>query len=236
MTKLKFAQRFASEDNTPAAPGGAEATFDDGQGKKELIVMEGPLSEMITKALNLYLVKKPLDEGERDEDGETATESQAIDAELAAAVAQASKHADSFYEAASRVRLVSQYDDFDESPDAVVINVPEESVTSPQEVDRIENAAGKAAGQNRDVVVMVTTVNNNGFGEVVEKAIAATQDDGLTAENVGQVLDNNSGPVYDADICEAAERIYDKMPGVTLVYGIEGFAQWLKIRHGLSGV
>jgi len=227
MTKLKFARRFAAEADTPvpaAQPGGAEATYDDGKGKKELIVMEGPLSEVITKALNLYLVKKPLDEGESDEDGETATESQAIDAELAAAVAQASKHADSFYEAASRVRLVSQYDDFDES-----------SVTSPQEVDRIENAAGKAADSKREVVVMVTTSANDGLGEIIQKAVTATSDDGLTAENVGQDLENNTQPDFSDELKAGAESIYGKMPGVVVVYGIEGFANWLKIRHGLSG-
>jgi len=190
---------------------------------------------VITKALNLYLVKKPLDEGESDEDGETATESQAIDAELAAAVAQASKHADSFYEAASRVRLVSQYDDFDESPDAVVVNVPEESVTSPQEVDRIENAAGKAADSKREVVVMVTTSANDGLGEIIQKAVTATSDDGLTAENVGQDLENNTQPDFSDELKAGAESIYGKMPGVVVVYGIEGFANWLKIRHGLSG-
>ena len=248
LTAEAFEEQTASKDtNTDPKSSNSDSvekgdkklseTYSDGTGTKDLIVMTGPLSEIYTKALGVYFAKKPIEGDGDDIDGETidatpSTESQANDAIMAAAVSEVATHQASIAPVGSRVRLVSQYTDFDEEPNVNVMVVPAEGATSPQVVTAINHATNQARDNSRDMVVMVTTVAPNDY-------LTPTFDDGLNMFNITGDFENDTDSAIDEKdenmlgaTVASVERMTIKYNRKTVVAGVEGFAAWLVKKYG----
>lgn len=214
-------QRFGAESTTEDSkePEGTSVTYAEGdnEGKQDLIVMSGPLSEVYTKALGVYFAKKDITE-EQDGGEVIASESQANDAIMASKLANVAKDIESntgvqntFNQVANKINLVSQYDDFDETPDVQVIVVDQTQLSDPEVIESVNTASKLASANDREVVLFAAVGNDT---EVFE-----SNDEGGLISNTEEKEERL-----------ATESLYQGNK-FTLVYGMEGFANWLRNRY-----
>lgn len=214
-------QRFGAESTTEESKeiAGTNVTYAEGDndGKQDLIVMSGPLSEVYTKALGVYFAKKDIIE-EQDGGEVIAVETQANDAIMASKLATVVKDIESntgvqntFNQLANKINLVSQYDDFDETPDVQVIVVDQTQLSDPEVIESVNAASKQANANDREVVLFAAT----GDGAEV-----------FTPNDEGGLVSNTE--VQEERL--ATESLYQGNK-FTLVYGMEGFANWMRNRY-----
>lgn len=204
-------------------------TFDEGEGKKDIICMNGPLGEAYTRALNVLFAKKDLTElGETQKEGEAqkavvATETMIMDDE--AVQKTLSLHQDLIDEANDALHPGS---DIDKRFDFAAVDVPESSNTSafvmtarnalkPEVVDQVQTASKVP---NRQVVlVVVADPKGEAQGMVMRQRLVQLEDTGPRVS-----LDDDTD-----QFSLAAESLYSAH-GVSVVHGMRGFIGYLHSR------
>lgn len=165
-------------DSSNKSSDGASFTYDEGKGRKEIVQLSGPLSEIYTRALNIYYAKKPaFDEEQIPEDisqadtdalmsaamlTPTRTESQAsaesiqLDDEKLRAVLTAIQKDKLDQEHEDKFEFVNDCIAADieaTEPDVIAFMSPYDSALKPEVIDTVQTAA---RNKNKDVVMVIT--------------------------------------------------------------------------------
>ncbi len=124
--------------NTNNESTGSSVTYDEGDGKKDLVVMTGPLSHIYTQALNLYFAKKDVNEPDvvkdnKEQSASIANESIQIDSVIQTGLM---KHLEAqqtnpliYYE------IKPEREDIDRDPSVVVFSTSIAEANKPEVVD-----------------------------------------------------------------------------------------------------
>lgn len=216
-------------------------TYDEGKGKKDIVQLTGPLSEVYTRALNIYYAKKPafdtdsipdgLSQSETEDlmnsamiaqdpdklaEGKMATESAQLEDTNMRAIIAAVQDYQLVDEAQSKFAFVNDSlitDIKDAQTDIVAQFTPFENALKPEVVDAVHSSA-EDKGEN---VVMVITDNDHFFTH------------GLSANKKFINLNENSNhnPVFGPkDFDAAIESLYTSK-GIKVVNGFEGLVTHL---------
>lgn len=254
-------------------------TYSEGGGETDLIVMTGPLSTIYTKALGVYFAKQPIDSANpgpsKDEpipgdtsekktanepkEGEdttvsssVASESQANDAIMEAAVMNIAKNDDSFKSISPRVALQNQYNDYDIEPDATVFVVDGKDGTAPQTVTQIQAAVKQAEVAERDFLVLygndVTRIDPNNQIKTSYAVLPeynnkkdTTTSDGSFSENTAVTKPDdliaavpefqNELDAFGVESIDDLKIALESLYGCSVVMGVRGFGQWIAKKY-----
>ena len=213
-----------------AQVGGSEFTYRDNEGRKDLIVMTGPLSEVCTKALGVYFAKTDIsasDDGEGEVVQEVpAAETIVNDMMMEKALLEAASNRNIFERASSRLLLVNQYDDFDEPPCAQVMTVTTPFASSPETMEAVGAAVEVNEKHRRDTVLFVDTVPD-------VTGVSGPMTEGMQTEiidtNAPDVPVDSFEEITSSESQMALESLYAGK-GVKVVFGMEGLARWMYSR------
>lgn len=225
----------------PQDQGGAQTTYDDGDGVKDLIVMTGPLGNAYTKALDVYFAKRPI--GTPPDDGgkvekypgdlteEATGETVAMDTTMSSALMDVAASNVNFPEgAAPRLQLLSPYDDFDVQPDATVFVIDNDQIRQPQNVQVIQAANKICKDNGRPFAIMVTEVRANGtITQNRQPELEFNNDKSVI--NIDHKFEADTDPLADPEAEAnqfALERLFD---GIEVLRGVQGFHGWVQKRY-----
>lgn len=191
--------------------GSNPATYNQGNGQEELILMTGPLGEVYTKALSQYFAKTPVDGVE-----ELAVESQAQDAVLTSTALR--EHIKRVSEQGANVRVVDQSATLVKTPRVIAYVVPARASTRPETIITVKGWVDRAKGSGREVILICDSRSEN---------------DNWMGTNASVVLDDKIPSPYDVgqNFVRATEDYYEPI-GVTVVNGARGFVDWVKENCG----
>lgn len=211
MGKLLNVALASIEQSTLLEEGGRSVTYDEGQGKKDLVVMTGPLSNVYTQALNVYFAKT--DVNERDvESAAVAVESAAIDTVIATAL-QDKLDQDSLVDI---LNLVSASDDIDENPNAVVFATDYANANKPEVIEAAELESERYSESNKGWVLFIGPDPRNP-SKLTEQILEEDKVEEINAFNAGDQFKR------------ATEGLYTSR-GMNVVVGFENLVGWLKTR------
>lgn len=183
-------------------------TYNEGNGVVDTIVMTGPLSEIYTRALGVYFAKKPLD------GSVLASESQAMDTVRNAVI---SDSLDAGLKEIADAVVLQTPAEVISNPDATVFAVDYSQVNRPEVIDAMERlrTRAKASGMDYVFVVHVDPLTQSapvydGYNKMLP----------LDADGVAKT-DLSTG------VFSRATENYCESLGFPMVYGMEGFANWL---------
>lgn len=191
-------------------------TYNDGQGVQQTIVMDGPLSQIYSKALNIYLAKKPI-EPEVHDSLSAAFESAAIDTLLSESLND--EQQDNEVDAKlNGYKIVSANSDVVNSPDAIVYSVDANNSNIEKELSTIETNSERYSNIGTDFIVFIAPefgVN----GKMVEKSLWVDFSDikKLTAKTISNTFKTST------------EQFFESR-GIKAVVGFENLLEWLKTR------
>lgn len=207
-------------DGSPAAIGNSsddqiEFTYDEGQGVKDTIVMDGPLSNVYTQALNVYFAKKPIEDDEFDSLSK-AFESAAIDSILATQMAsiQNGEQSDDSIDI-SGLKVVPANMDIVQSPKAVIYAVTANNAVIDNEIEVIEASHDRVKNAGKEFMVFVgPELGTDGqVGPIM---------DYIDFSNVSKINAFNI-----SDKFSRATESYFETRGIPVVVGFENLVQWL---------
>ena len=204
-------------------------TYDEGNGKKELVKLTGPLSEIMTQSLNIAFAKKPVFDKEVDiPDGLSQQDTQELldsakitpemrsaesfqqeEQEIKAAIAASKLLMD---DVGSRYDFISDNNDTESNPQVVVSLVKEEDLLKPQVVDEIHTRADSEP-QAHNLVMVTDKAEYMGVGMGIKRKLVSSIKD---EENISTKL--------------SIENLYTK-EGITVLYGLESFLHYLHSRR-----
>lgn len=184
------------------------ATYDQGNGETEMIMMTGPMGDMYTKALSVYFRKEPLAE---ENTTNVATESQSQDAMIASATAA---HLEKQKEQLNHIQLVTPASNLTGTPKVIAYVVPAKDSLSPETVVKVGEMYERAKARDRNVIMICDT--NKATGNWMGTN-ANVVDDGKVQTNY------ETG----SDFTRATEAYFEKL-GIPVVIGMEGFVDWVK--------
>ena len=214
-------------------------TYDEGKGKKDIVQLTGPLSEVYTRALNIYYAKKPafdtdsMPEGMSQSDTEALMNSSMIakteDAPSQESAQLEDSHMRAVIAAVHSAKLNEEAKDkFEFVNDSIISDIqnsqtdivaqftPFEDALKPEVVDAVQTSAEDKDKQ----IVMVITDNDQFF----TKAASTGRKHIDLSENASY------NPVFGPkDFDTAIESIYISN-GVTVVNGFEGLVNYLNSR------
>ena len=78
LEECQACEQKKNADNTANQPVNTNVTYNDGQGIKDTVVVDGPLSEVFTKALNVKFKKQPITGEETPEQEKVVTKQEAL--------------------------------------------------------------------------------------------------------------------------------------------------------------
>lgn len=222
---LKIIMEDISEDITGAKPVNKDegVTYNEGNGRQDTVVMTGPLSGAFTKALNLYFAKKDItnqDEGDILEDqtdsASVAAESVAIDSIIKTNLTNhfARKEFSNF------INLVSDSEEFEENPTAIIMTTDMSSALKPEVVDLMESQNDLYKDSDKEVIAFIgpNIENDSGLGNVF-----------VELDNKTNINMTNAGDTFK----RATEALYTTR-GIKVVVGFESLVEWLKTRQANS--
>lgn len=226
------AQSGSVADSSSNNPGADEFTYDEGKGEKELIQITGPLSEVFTKALNVYYAKEPvLTEKNIPEDisqSDTAllAESSKIDQHSSESMINTETNLNAILD-----YIVSQDpgstigDNYDfttdsamkdmDDPNMIVKSMEIEEALEPETVSKLEDAAD--AGKSE----MVLVISNKPY-----YSSATANDVKLEYVNIAQQY---ASPYITSEDEVALEKLYTH-PKIKTVLGVPELFSYLKER------
>ena len=81
LEECQACEQKKNADNTANQPVNTNVTYNDGQGIKDTVVVDGPLSEVFTKALNVKFKKQPITGEETPDEEKVVTKQEALQQE-----------------------------------------------------------------------------------------------------------------------------------------------------------
>jgi hypothetical protein len=214
-----------------------KATYDEGKGVQDQVVMTGPLSTVYTKALNLYFAKTEIDGSDTDapaeivpiesngttrtiESNAVATESAAIDTMISKNLADVLDKKDAS-EFVNSINVVPDSDDIFVNPNTIVMGTDAASVLKPETVEEVQVMKDRCEAGGKDFFVFVgPDSEGNDLMHDIGVQIA-TGDSDENAFNAGDQFKR------------ATEAIYDRI-GVEVVYGFSDLSK--RLRKASKGV
>lgn len=192
-------------------------TYNEGQGQTETIVMDGPLSQIYSKALNLYFAKKPVDVQVHDSLS-AAFESAAIDAAITQTIEVSGELDDQTQQTLSGYKIIPANMDIVESPSAVIYTTSAKRDSIDRDFNIIEQNNDRYTKAGKEFIVFIAPefgVN----GEMTQKDIWLDFDKirKLNALNIG-------------DKFKRSTEEYFESHGIKAVVGVESLLEWLKTR------
>lgn len=187
----------------------------DGAGA-DVIMMTGPLGDVFTKALAVYLNKKPI---EGYNTTEVATESQSQDAMLASAVV--SDIVRDNLESVKNMVSVATAEDANVVPTAIAYVVPAQKVTNPETVITVQNAAKACKMASRDFIFVVDAFKKDSvYSDFNTVVVPGDKDDKINFYNA----------------CKGFQRATESLygPDVQVVVGFEQLSQYMVSRYKLK--
>ncbi len=79
LEECQACEQKQQHDNTASKPVNTDVTYNDGKGIKDTVVVDGPLSEVFTKALNVKFKKQPITGEETPNEEQVVTKQEALD-------------------------------------------------------------------------------------------------------------------------------------------------------------
>lgn len=225
-------QPTATPESSANNPGADEFTYDEGKGEKELIQITGPLSEVFTKALNVYYAKEPI----LTEKNIPENVSQS-DTALLAESSKIDQHSnESMINTETNLNAILDYivaqdpgstigDNYDfttdsnmkdmDDPDMIVKSMEIEEALEPETVSKVEDAAN--AGKSE----MVLVISNKPY-----YSSATANDVKLEYVNIAQQY---ASPYITSEAEVALEKLYTH-PKIKTVLGVPELFSYLKER------
>lgn len=197
--------------------GNQNFTYNDGKGQTETIVMDGPLSQIYSKALNLYFAKKPVDIEVHDSLS-AAFESAAIDAAISQAIDVSNDIEVQTQQTLAGYKIVPANMDVVESPNAIIYTTSAKRDLIDRDFNVIEQANDRYTKAGKEFIVFIAPefgVN----GPVVQKDIWLDFDKvrKLNALNISDKFKRSTEEFFEAH-------------GIKAVVGVENLLEWLKTR------
>lgn len=190
-------------------------TYDEGGGKKDLVVMTGPLSNIYTRALNLYFAKKDVNDLPTEEVSESnavATESAMIQTVLNTAVADHIKSQESSLDS---VEIVSQSQDIERTPTTIIFSTDAASARNPEVIEAAELESNRYEESGKDWFIFVGPSAN---GEKIEQQVVEADVDESSEINAFNTAEQFN---------RATESIYATR-GMKVVFGFDKLVERLK--------
>lgn len=191
--------------------GGNSITYDDGKGIKDTIVMTGPLSNIYTKALNLYFTKEKAPVAADQTDSlSVATESAAIQSIIDSGALTADEETRVSF---NNIKLVSADSNISETPKAIIHAAGTGKNGSIDHFDVIQTDFDRYADTDKDWILFIGPIDEENFDLRWDK------------------IENNTINAFNADSSfkKATEEFYQAM-GIPVVVGFENLLEWLKNR------
>lgn len=187
----------------------------DGAGA-DVIMMTGPLGDVFTKALAVYLNKKPI---EGYNTTEVAIESQSQDAMLVSAVV--SDIVRDNLESVKNMVNVATADDANVVPTAIAYVVPAQKVTNPETVVTVQNTAKACKMANRDFIFVVDAFKKDAvYSDFNTVVVPGDKDDKINFYNACKGFQRATESLYGSD--------------VQVVVGFEQLSQYMVSRYKLK--
>lgn len=209
-------------------------TYDEGKGRKDIVQLTGPLSEVYTRALNIYYAKKPAFDADSVPEGMSQTETEELlNASMIPKLQQASESVqlqDSQMQAVLTDVLSTKLDDkakdkFDFVNDSILSDLKEtdpkvtayfmpfKSAMHPEVIDLVTT---KASDRNKEIVMVIT-----------DETKALSKGQGVRRHWIDLNENSTVNPTFTSnDKSMALESVYINN-GVKVVNGFSGFVQYL---------
>lgn len=222
----------ATVNTTTNNTGNNEFTYDEGKGEKELIQITGPLSEVFTKALNVYYAKEPVLTEKNIPDDISQS-----DTALLAESSKIDKHSsESLVNTETNLNAILDYivaqdpgvaigDNYDfttdsvmkdiDDPDMIVKSMEIEEALEPETVSKLEDAADVGKSE------MVLVISNKPY-----YSSATANDVKLEYVNIAQQY---ASPYITSEAEVALEKLYTH-PKIKVVLGVPELFSYLKER------
>lgn len=195
---------------------GDKITYNDGQGVKDTIVMTGPLSNIYTKALNIFFSKKELSLVNDNPDSvSVATESAAIQSVIDSGILLSQDPKENNLEVFNSINLISASNELKDSPKAVIHAIAGGKNTTVDELEVIQAEFDRFADTDKDWVLFVGPSETNDGN--VDLQISKNEPNDTNAFNAGDSFKR------------ATEEFYAAR-GIPVVVGFEKLSEWLKNR------
>ena len=225
-------QPAATPESSANNPGADEFTYDEGKGEKELIQITGPLSEVFTKALNVYYAKEPIltekniPENISQSDTALLAESSKIDQHSNESMINTETNLNAILDyivAQDPGSTIGDSYDFTtdsnmkdmDDPDMIVKSMEIEEALEPETVSKVEDAAN--AGKSE----MVLVISNKPY-----YSSATANDVKLEYVNIAQQY---ASPYVTSEDEVALEKLYTH-PKIKTVLGVPELFSYLKER------
>lgn len=195
-------------------------TYDEGGGKKDLVVMTGPLSNIYTKALNLYFAKKDVNDIPTEDVAESssvATESAMIDTVITSALA---KHIDNSESILVNNKIVADSQDIESTPSTIIFSTDANSAQNPEVISAAEIESAKYEDSDKEWFVFVGPSKDGDINsELITQAVEVDADES-----------NDTNAFNAADQFKRATESFYASRGMTVVFGFEKLIERLKMR------
>lgn len=190
-------------------------TYDEGDGKKDLVVMTGPLSHVYTQALNVYFAKTDVNESDTKQEvsdsASVATESAQIDTVILTALKDKLKQNEA--SPLDAYNIVSDRDDIDDNPNVVVFTTDAASATNPEVVAAAEIENTRFEDTEKDWIMFIGPDPSND-GKIGTVFVEPGSEEELNAFNVAEQFKR------------ATESFYASR-GIKVVFGFENLLETL---------
>lgn len=229
MHELSLESEVTNVDTTGTTPVESQSnavTYDEGKGRKDVIVMDGPLSEIYTRGLNLYFAKGNPEDGPEIAEPDGNSVNQQTIATESAQIQQTMTNAAMAHLTAGSIEfeIVADTADLTESPTVNVMLVEEGDVMKPETIVRAEELLERSKNNDRDYVfAVVPPAGNHAFTNTPSRY----GDDVLI--DIDPTIDRSS-----VDTFKAATESFYTSRGINVVFGAEGIANWIGKRVGLE--
>lgn len=202
---------------TKPVDGDNKFTFNDGKGQTETIVMDGPLSQIYSKALNIYFAKQ-LVKAEVHDSLSAAFESAAIDAAVSQSIELAGEVDEQTQRTIQGYNIVPANVNVVESPTAIIYTTSAKKDSVDIDFDVIEQYNDRYTKAGKEFIVFVAPefgVN----GEAVQKDIWLDFDKirKLNAINIGDKFKRSTEQFFESH-------------DIKVAVGIESLLEWFKTR------
>lgn len=228
LSEYSLESEVTNIDTTGAIPVESQSnavTYDEGKGKKDVIVMDGPLSEIYTRGLNLYFAKGNPEEGPEIASADEQSVSENSVAAESAQIQETMTNSALAHLATGSIdfEIVADTADLEESPTVNIAVVPQDEALMPETITRVEEDSKRSIDYGKDYVLAVVPPSGNYAGVNPSQFSSDTY--------IDLKPDSNRS---DLETFKAATESFYSKRGVKVVFGAEGIANWISNRVSLA--